>query len=213
MLLKPPETVCPKTESWVGGSLDALIGSWGACAKLHLLESVTGRLPKWGTQVRIGWDGYALHCLFVCQDPHPWATKTTHDDALWEEEVVEVFLDPFGDSLSYFEIGLNPLNTSTDLFVRRIRTGLRKDFRWNCADLETATGTLPYGWVAAFKIPFKSLGDCHPSRSGLWRVNFTRIERPVRQPRELTAWAPTFSGSFHAPERFGVLRFSNDSAG
>ena len=56
--------------------------------------------------------------------------------------MVEVFLDPFGDSLSYFEIEINPLNTVTDLFIRRTWTGLKKDFRWKCEGLVTACGTL-----------------------------------------------------------------------
>ena len=40
-----------------------------------------------------------------------------------------MFLDPFGDSLSYFEIEINPLNTVTDLFIRRTWTGLKKRFQ------------------------------------------------------------------------------------
>ena len=133
--------------------------------------------------------------------------RRSRDDALWEEEVVEVFLDPFGDSLCYFEIEINPLNTVTDLFIRRTWTGLKRDLRWNCEGLVTACGTLAYGWVAAFQIPFASLGDCHPSRSPVWRVNFSRIDRPKDQPRELSAWSPTRVNSFHVPGRFGFLRF------
>lgn len=68
-------------------------------------------------------------------------------------------------------------------------------------------GTLAYGWVAAFQIPFASLGDCHPGRSPLWRVNFTRIDRPQEEPCELSAWSPTLMKTFHVARRFGVLRF------
>ena len=35
-----------------------------------------------------------LHVRFDAQDPSPWFTKTARDDRLWEEEVVEIFLDP-----------------------------------------------------------------------------------------------------------------------
>jgi hypothetical protein len=202
-----PEVLCPKTTRWDSGSLDALNGVWNNCARISLRENLSGRLPRWGTEIRLGWSGDVLHGLCLCQDPDPWATKKMRDDALWEEEVVEVFLDPFGDSLSYFEIEINPLNTVADLFVRRTRTGLKKDFRWNCERLVTACGTLAYGWVAAFQVPFDSLGDCHPMRSPVWRVNFSRIERPRDQPPELSAWSPTLVKSFHVPGRFGVLRF------
>jgi hypothetical protein len=148
-----------------------------------------------------------FHGLFLCQDPDPWATKTKRDDSLWEEEVVEIFIDPFGDSISYFEININPLNTVADLFIRRIRTGLRKNLAWNCQGLATACGTLAYGWVAAFQIPFQALGDCHPTRSPVWRANFARIERPKEGKQELTAWSPSFLESLPLPEQFGTLRF------
>ena len=69
----------------------------------------------------------------------------------------------------------------------------------------TATGRLPYGWVAALQIPFLALGDCQPV--GTWRANFCRIERPENQPRELSSWSPTYTGSFQVPERFGLLHF------
>jgi hypothetical protein len=202
-----PEVLCPKTDGWDLCSLDALNGVWANCARISLRENLSGRPPQWGTEVRLGWSGGFLHGLYQCQDPNPWATKTTRDDALWEEEVVEIFLDPFGDSLCYFEIEINPLNTVTDLMIRRTWTGVRKDFNWKCEGLVTACGTLAYGWVAAFQIPFASLGDCHPTRSPIWRVNFSRIDRPKDQPLELTAWSPTLVQSFHVPRRFGVLRF------
>ena len=205
---RAPEMLCPKTARWDSSSLDALNRVWASCVRISLRENLSGRQPRWGTEVRLGWSDDALHGLYLCQDPNPWATKTSRDDALWEEEVVGVFLDPFGDSLSYFEIEINPLNTVTDLFVRRTLSGLRKDFRWNCEGLTTACGTLAYGWVAAFQIPFESLGDCHPARFPVWRANFSRIDRSKDGEFELSAWSPTFVKSFHVPGRFGVMRFN-----
>jgi hypothetical protein len=206
--LRVPEVLCPKTARWDLTSLDALNDVWANCCRISLRENLAGHQPRWGTEVRLGWSGDVLQGLFLCQDPEPWATKTKRGDSLWEEEVVELFLDPFGDSLSYFEIEINPLNTVTDLFIRRTWTGLKKDFRWNCEGLVTACGTLPYGWMAAFQIPFESLGDCHPTRSPVWRANFTRIERPKDQPPELSAWSPTHLNSFHVSGRFGLMRFN-----
>jgi hypothetical protein len=204
---KPPEIVCPKTTPWDLVSLDALNATWTRCARIALRENLSGRQPRRGTEVRLGWSGDSMHGLFICQDPMPWATKTSRDDALWEEEVVEIFLDPYGDALGYFEIEINPLNTVTDLLIRRTRGGLRRELRWNCEGLQTACGTLAYGWVAAFRVPFVSLGDCHPERFPAWRVNFARIDRPMDESCELSAWSPTMSNTFHVAHRFGVMQF------
>jgi hypothetical protein len=202
-----PEIRCPKTKGWNQSVLDALRTPWAECARLFLVDSVSGRKPRWGTEVRLGWEDNGFHGLFLCQDPSPWATKTTRDAPLWEEEVVEILINPFGDSISYFEIEINPLNTVTDLFIRRTRTGLRKELAWTCEGLATACGMLPYGWLAGFQIPFRALGDCHPAHSPVWRANFARIDRPKGEKHELTAWSPSLVESFHVPERFGVLRF------
>jgi hypothetical protein len=197
-----PAIVCPHTEAWDGSSLDGLTGCWSAAGRVYLADNVSGRPPVWGTEVRVGRHQEELLVLFICQDPDPSATFTRRDDPLWEEDVVEVFIDPFGDLDCYFEFEINPLNTVLDGFIRRLRGGLRKDFSWNCEGLRTATGLLAYGWVAGLAIPFKGLGECNLSR---WRINFCRIERPKNQPRELSAWSPTLAGTFHLPERFGVL--------
>jgi hypothetical protein len=197
-----PAIVCPQTEAWDGSSLDGLTGCWSAAGRVYLADNVSGRPPVWGTEVRVGRHQEELLVLFICQDPDPSATFTQRDDPLWEEDVVEVFIDPFGDLDCYFEFEINPLNTVLDVFIRRLRGGLRKDFSWNCEGLRTATGLLAYGWVAGLAIPFKGLGECNLSR---WRINFCRIERPKDQPRELSAWSPTLAGTFHLPERFGVL--------
>jgi hypothetical protein len=199
-----PAIICPHTEAWDGASLDGLSACWSTASRVFLTDNVSGRPPVWGTEVRVGWHREELQVLFICQDPDPSATMTKRDDPLWEEDVVEIFIDPFGDLDCYFEFEVNPLNTVLDVFIRRLRGGLRKDFRWDCEGLRTATGLLAYGWVAGFAIPFGSFGECNLSQ---WRINLCRIERPKGQPRELSAWSPSFAGTFHLPERFGMLTF------
>ena len=132
---------------------------------------------------------------------------TRRKDPLYEEEVLEVFLDPVGDGASYFEIEVNPLNAVLDLVVRRNRSGWLKDFSWKCEGLETAVCRLPDGWAAELAIPFAALGSLQTGAGVEWRANFCRIDRPKGRERELSAWSPTFCGTFHSPGRFGVVEF------
>jgi hypothetical protein len=63
------------------------------------------------------------------------------------------------------------------------------------------------GWLAEMSIPFESMTS-DPVRTGTeWRVNFLRIDRPEGRGRELSAWSPTRSGTFHVPRMFGHLKF------
>ena len=157
--------------------------------------------------MRVGRDALSLRVLFECEDVLPWATLTARDAPLYKEEVVEVFLDTEGDGLGYFEIEVNPNNAVLDGCMRRIRSGFRKDFRWRCEGLRTAVRLFSGGWAAELSIPFESLAARCPSAGERWRVNFTRIDRPTGEERELSSWSPTGMDQFHIPERFGVLTF------
>ena len=175
---------------------------------VHLRDTVSGAPPQQGTSVRAAWDGAELRVLFCAEDTHAWATMTARDAPLYEEEVVEVFLDPVGDLESYFEIEVNPLNAVLDLVLRRNRSGYAKDFAWRCEGLRTAVAKSATGWSVDLAIPFRSVAAVPPQAGDRWRVNFCRIDRPPGVPRELSAWSPTRRANFHTPERFGILQFT-----
>ncbi|MEO8353055.1 MAG: carbohydrate-binding family 9-like protein [Chthoniobacteraceae bacterium] len=191
------------------GELDADVNAseWADAPALQLRDNVTGELPQQATTARLGWNENELRILFHAIDDHPWATLTERDGPLWEEEVVEVFLDPVGDGECYFEFEVNPLNTQLDLVLRRNRSGYRKDFRWSCAGFRSRTRRTADSWTAELAIPFQTLSAESISAGRRWRGNFHRIDRPRNAPRELSSWSPTFSGTFHAPAQFGTIEF------
>jgi hypothetical protein len=188
---------------------DAGASVWKGLPPHALVLNEEGTSPKQGTQVRFGWDAKALRVLFVAEDAHPWATLREHDAPLYKEEVFEVFLDTEGDGLGYFELEVNPNNAVLDGAMRRVRSGYRKDFGWHCTGMETAVRVFLGGWAAELSIPFASVAAAPPVPGQRWRANFTRIDRPPGEPRELSAWSPTGLAQFHVPSRFGVLEFSD----
>jgi len=190
-----------------GGQPPPRIAVSDSCAVVALLDNLSGAAPRQATQVTLARTPSHLRVLFECEDSHPWATITRRDGPLFHEEVVEVFLDPFGDLECYFEIEVNPLNTVLDLMLRRVGKGWRKELAWKCDGLETQTALTATGWTAELAIPFAALVPGPPVPGSLWRANFLRIDRPACAPRELSAWSPTGLNTFHEPERFGVLEF------
>ena len=184
------------------------VAPWPELPPLALRDTVTGSEPQQATTVRCGWTPDEWRVLFHCADTHAWATHTQRDAPLYEEEVVELFVDPFGDLATYFEIEVNPLNAVLDLVLRRNRSGYAKDLAWQCAGLRTAITRTATTWTVEFAIPFASLTPEPPRAGSVWRANFLRIDRPTGQPRELSAWSPTRLGTFHVPERFGVIEFA-----
>lgn len=181
---------------------------------MSLREAVSGEAPAQATSVRTVWDDEHWRVRFDSVDARPWSTMIQRDARLWEEEVVEVFIDPVGDLASYFEVEINPAGTVCDLVIRRTLNGLKKDFSWEVEGLKASAEIVPGGWHAELAIPFAALGPDVPAHGTEWRVNFLRIDRPdgPGTNAELSAWSPTGIRNFHRAERFGRLRFEGSGA-
>lgn len=199
-----PRSACPRAAGIGPVAADPV--AWCEQPSVALVDAVTGQPPAQATCVQAVWNEEALRVLFTVEDSEIQATMRVRDMPLYEEEVVEIFLDPVGDAASYFEIELNPLGTVLDLVLRRTQSGYRKDFRWRCEGLETAVSTIPGGWCGELLIPFAALGSLRPAPGSIWRVNFYRIDRTGTE-RALSAWSPTGHPNFHIPDRFGFFDF------
>lgn len=75
------------------------------------------RLSFAPTHARVLWDDDALYVAFEATDGDVWARDVPRDEGtLPGDEVVEVFLDPDGDEISYYELEFSPRNVQYDLF-------------------------------------------------------------------------------------------------
>ena len=188
--------------------------SWERVAPLAPLRLSGGHgRPIQDTVVRVAQDAEALHVRFDCEDRDAWATRTERDAALWEEEVVELFLAPGSrDPARYFEFEVNPLGALFDAAVHcpeGRRETMRVDARWDCPGLRWGAAVEPSGarWTAWLAVPWAAVSGA--SRvPDVWRANFYRIDRPPGAPAEFSAWSPTWADppDFHRPACFGLLR-------
>ena len=201
----------------VDGKLEEF--TWAALPRVGRFQTIRGvkATPRHATEAAVAWDEQNLYVAFACRDPDPWGRMTKRDDRLWEEEVVEVFLDPDGDGKNYPELEVSPNNVVVDLLIPAPRSGATDAAKWNIVGLQTAVGRQPAGWTVEIAIPWKSLAgsgtSTAPKPGDRWRVGLYRIKRPggpgkERANDEYLAWSPTRADrGFHDPERFGVVEF------
>ena len=91
----------------VDGRLDE--PGWSRAQPAELVETLTGRPPRYRTEARLLWDERALYVGFACEDDEVWARPgRVDDDPIYEDEVVEIFLDPSGVGRGYGEIEVSP---------------------------------------------------------------------------------------------------------
>jgi hypothetical protein len=211
----------------VDGKLDEVV--WEKAQAVNLSVKNGGE-TKQATTVRMLWDDYYLYFSWDCEDSHVWSTMTVRDQPLYNEEVVEVFIDADSDRFGYVELEINPLGTFWDGFI--LNHGLNDEghvkltgiLAWNSKDIRWAAwprGTVgdssdtDQGWSAEMAVPLKDMVTAphNPPRDGdKWLVNFYRIDLPhgAGHKGEGQAWSPVSGTTFHDPEQFGQLIFSTE---
>ncbi|WP_157898998.1 carbohydrate-binding family 9-like protein [Luteitalea pratensis] len=166
----------------IDGTLDEATWSLSPRVGEMRLIHAPDRRPTFPTEAAMTWDAMHLYVAFACSDPEPWARHGARDDRLWEEEVVEVFLDPDGDGRNYAEIEVSPTNVVVDLLIAAPQAGGPNARRWDVVGLRTAVRRHAAGWVAEMAIPWASLADAGVTQAPVpgneWRVGLYRIKRP-----------------------------------
>lgn len=199
----PPMLVVPRAAFAIDDPWSIPAG----CTPVALRRASDGAAPRLFTQLVLSHDGACLTALFLGEDDGVAATFLRHDEPLWKEDVVELFLAPERPS-RYFEIEVNPLGTTFDAVIDSPdldRATMATDLAWTCEGLSAFVRSTPVSLDVVVRVPFASLGA---SAEGEWRANFFRIDRGSAD--EYSAWQPTMKTppDFHVPRVFGGLSFA-----
>ena len=123
--------------------------------------------PTYRTRIKILWDERYLYVAADLEEPHLWGTLTRRDAIIYQDDDLEVFLDPGGEGREYFELEINALGTVFDLFLDKpYREGGRAEVSWDPPGLLAGIllrGTLndpsdqDVGWTVELGIPWADL--------------------------------------------------------
>jgi hypothetical protein len=197
--------------------------------------------PTMSTRFKMLWDNRYIYVLLEMEEPHVWATLKNHDDVIFHDNDIEVFIDPDGDGKNYFEIEVNGFKTIFDLFLPKpYRNGGSALIPWDCKNIKVGIsieGTLndpsdiDKKWTVELAIPFSdiSMGNHTqtPHEGTIWRMNFSRVQwdteivgqayhrrRDVNGnllPEHNWVWSPQGVINMHLPERWGYVVFTEKS--
>jgi len=223
--LAPPAYEVAATRAASASLLAGDESAWRAAARVEWGPS------PYETDFRALWSADAIYLRWDARDAHPWHTMTERDQHLWEEEVVEIFLDPGRAGRNYYELEVSPANVVCDVLMIAPSPHKESDLGWNLAGLETAV--VPWkdargatqGWTALARLPFAGLralpsakaATLPPHAGDRWRFNVFRVERPGGKEHPEAgaveaAWSPTGEPSFHVPAAFRDFVFASSQA-
>lgn len=186
--------------------------AWQHAEAVELYDTVTGCSPVQPTKVRLLWDKNFLYVAFECVDTYINATKTAFNDTLYEEEVIEIFIDDNRDLKSYTEIEVNPLNAVLHYMILNQLNGIINGYARLENNIKSSVLHLKDSNLICYEIaiPFCELAtapNMPPKRGDKWLMNLYRIDRPLTGHDEYSAWSPTGKLNFHIPQSFGEVTF------
>lgn len=161
--------------------------------KWRLKENLSGKYPDRKTELEIKKTEEILSFRFSCSKSEMISFSNKNNDELYRASVVEVFLD-VGEE-SYYEIEVAP-NGATFFakILNRIVTLLDNDL------FKSNTSILDNKYFVDIDIDLKKFS--HPE---IIKFNAFRIELDKEGIQHLYAMFPTFSDTFHVPEKFVLL--------
>jgi hypothetical protein len=197
MPFAPRQYVCYRAPSAPSfdGKLDE--AAWRAATWTNDFIDIEGDIrprPRLRTRAKMLWDDTNFYVAIDMEEPDLWGTLSDRDAIIYNDNDVEVFIDPDGDTHTYYELEVNPLGTIFDLMlIQPYRDGGPPIIAWDIAGLQLAIdgrgtvnrpGDRDEGWTVEMAIPWRILREAAPGKrppkaGEQWRVNFSRVEWPL----------------------------------
>jgi hypothetical protein len=160
------------------------------------IEGPVKPAPRFRTRAKLLWDDNYLYFAVEMEESDLWATLTERDSVIYQDNDIELFIDPEGTTHRYMELEINQHGTPWDLLlVKPYRDGERVAYNgWDIHGLKigrTLRGTLnqpgdrDQGWTVEVAIPWGALRESYgeslrPKAGDQWRLNFSRVEWKTR---------------------------------
>ncbi|MBI5501160.1 MAG: carbohydrate-binding family 9-like protein, partial [Deltaproteobacteria bacterium] len=223
-----PATVVPQVNASIttDGRLDE--PEWAVAAVLDPFVLAPDGAASDRVRARVLWNSRFLYVAFEVRDPLLVAQFSRRDDAIYDEDAVQVLLDEDGDGADYYDYAASPTGVLYDCALAEPTKGEPKeftatDFRAGVVLDGTANDAAPdRGYTMELQIPFQALSkfkERSPRAGTTWRANFSVLDMPAlaaagaAPPRqEGFAWSAPQVTNFHVPRRFGELTFGEPVA-
>lgn len=163
-----------------------------------------GKPAEVQTFTQIMYDKDAIYFRLTMMEPTPELMKTRfekRDDNLWDDNCIEVFLDPEKSAGQFYHFIINSKGV---IYDSNVVGSEDKSFNTDCT---AVVKVLDDRWVAELKIPLSAL-KAKIGKGGSWKVNVAR-SRNTGDRTENSSWT---DGGFSQPSSFRTVVFGSEPA-
>ncbi|KAA8494892.1 hypothetical protein FVE85_3133 [Porphyridium purpureum] len=201
----PPMYVCRRVGNGFYKRLDGRVqdSAWDSAAWTDDFVDIRGAdvpgvpPPRFRTRAKMVWDDTYFYVGLQMEEPQLWATLTSRNSIIYRDNDIEVFIDPDGDALNYYEFEINALGTIMELTMDRpyceggnytfIETDVLAKVYVH-GTINDPTQMPNQGWSVELAFPFATLArydqrkrasgspNPRPTAGDEWRVNFSRVQ-------------------------------------
>jgi hypothetical protein len=170
------------------------------------------------TTARLLWDDRALYVGYDCEDADVVAHHARHDDPTYEDDAVEIFINPDPRQSFYYGLEMNARGVLYDYFFAFPRPLIKRFDLAGAAVAAHVRGTLNQtgdkdrGWSLEVSIPWENFVELArktpPAAGAVWTANLNRWDGTA-PARRLSQWSDSGheAPNPHRPERFGEIVF------
>ncbi|MCL4228064.1 MAG: carbohydrate-binding family 9-like protein [Myxococcales bacterium] len=202
--------------------------AWATAAGTAAFQTAEGGPePQGPTSAKITWDDEYLYLFVSAEDDDVKSEFTRHDDPIWKQDVIEVFIDADGNGRGYVELQVSPRNVQFDAWFPTVRpttdlaysSGMKTAV--NVRGTLNASGDEDQGWDAELAIPHAAVKGLDPTmavrippRPGdVWRFNVVRADYGKDGKAAASSWNRIRYGEWHSLDRMLTLTFADASGG
>lgn len=189
----------------IDGVLDDAV--WQKATEIKSFKTSEGEKPKIEMRMLLARDGKNLYVAIESFEPAAQLKKLVADttdrdgETLWEDDDIEIFIDPTNKRQNYYQLLINSKNVVGDYYLSAGDAESR-DASWN-PKYEHASKIGEKSWVVEFAIPYEAF-DRTAASATEWGFNVLRTRNLSDGGREYVYWSPT-GDSAHVPAKFGTI--------
>ncbi|MGE5183763.1 MAG: carbohydrate-binding family 9-like protein [Acidobacteriota bacterium] len=181
--------------------------------------------PVGKATARMTWDEQNLYVFVSVIDSDVYSQYKQHDDPLWKQDAIEIFIDADGNRRGYVELQVNPNNATFDSWFASTRAQ-PGDEKWD-SGMVTAVkvrgtadvaGDTDQGWDVEIAIPLAAVKGrdqamnvrIPPQVGDRWRLNVVRVDaKSGGGSPSASSWNRITYQDFHALDRMLTIVFAD----